>query len=335
MKNLKSWAKKLNLQHKMRYLKLILAFLLSIVFLFILISIFLPKKFEVKRNIIVNADVETTWLQMKNEEHLRRWLEWYQTSENKNDSVLTYKNQNYLLNNFQTAVDSLLMFKLAILESKTIFSHAEFIISREENEKCVVQAKILGKLPFSDRLKGLWMEEKLGNPLEASLNNLKKISEKHFNKKYAFAVAKREEKTQYFLGVKQQIALNEKEFFIKKSIKELNVKGIYGNAPIFMILKQDSLEKFADVLCGYEINENKDAGNFIKIKIPTSKVLKSELKGSIDSLSSVKKTIEEYAGDRDYKLLYPYVEKYSNPFWQNSDTLQWATEVIYRYRRVN
>lgn len=172
-------------------MKKILIFVVGLIALFLVFALFLPSSYHVKRNVTINASIETVFNNVANFNNYLQWNPWSKMDPEARNSISGNGNQagdSWSWDGQVVGKGSLTYVEINELES--IKSKLVFTAPREDTaddlwefEKNGEATKVIwtmkGHLAYPiGRFMGFFLDDMLGEDMEKGLTNLKDFSEK-------------------------------------------------------------------------------------------------------------------------------------------------------------
>ncbi|MGQ9818550.1 MAG: SRPBCC family protein [Candidatus Kapaibacteriales bacterium] len=284
----------------MKIIKGLFLFIVILAMLFFIITLLLPSKYEIEREIEIKAPKTLVYYLIDDLHNWKFWDYWYTLDTNqkrkyigpiwgKNSSFQwESKFQNVgkgivkiLEDNYFNKIHSKLIF------GREMLANSDFTI--EETAKgTIVRWKLYGSLPFVAKWFRFFLDRTAGEDLRQGLINLKKIAEKNILEKVQSFVD--EIPTIYYIGIIDSSSMNPSELTEKFSSTFQEIKNFItkkglkhtASAMTITIAHNFNTHKFIVAIPVEDFQNLNTEGSIILDSIPSSKVVRSVYVGSHD-----------------------------------------------------
>ncbi len=332
-----------------KYLKILIAILVSLLVLIILVSYFAPKQLIVKESIKIEAPAVITYNLVNDYSKWPLWSPWEKLDTN---IVHSYTDKSYGVGakwswkgNEKVGEGSQTI--LASEESKSIKMSLEFngvdgeaisnwTFNESDNTTEVSWDFESPETPFFFKAFNLLMKGALTDSYKEGLNNLKKISEERYNEKIyrGMKIEEVQPDEKYFIIRRQEVSFEDMQQFYAQNLGALFARvqtaGLeMQGMPCGLYYKWDELRGVTDMAAGIPLAEAADFDDYDSLTIPSGRAIQIDYYGDYEGLAEPHTAIDEYM--KDYGLLNnpPMIEEYLTDPGEESDPSKWLTRILY------
>ena len=201
----------------MRILKIVLIIILVIIGLYLLISLFLPGKYDVNRTININAPqraVHSQVIDFKNWEGWSPWLGQDSTMVLKYGSQTSGKGASYSWTSEEMGNGNMQMISATPDTIRTTLNfegqdpaNGYWYLNEVGKGRTEVTWGLNGELSFFERIAGLFMEGQIGGDFEAGLGNLKYLVESQKTKLIELPVNEVSKDSIVYFGITEDVSM--------------------------------------------------------------------------------------------------------------------------------
>lgn len=303
----------------MKIIKGLFLFVVILSIIFFIITLLLPSKYEIEREIEINAPKTLVYYLIDDLHNWKFWDYWYTLDTNQTRKYygpVMGKNSSF---NWESKFQNVGRGSLKILNddyfnkihSEIIFgremlANSDFFIEETPNGT-KVRWKLYGSLPFVAKWFRFFMNKTAGEDLRQGLINLKKIAEKNVAEKVQSFVD--EIPTIHFVGIIDSSLMKPQEISQKFSVafqeieKFIKVKGLKPTASAIAItISYDSNSyKFISAIPVESFQNIFAEGRIFLDSIPSSKVVRSVYIGPYDYLNEAYNKTFQFIQARNFR----------------------------------
>lgn len=335
----------------MRILKIILIIILILVGLYLLISLFLPSRFDVSRTININGPQRAVFAQVSDFKNWEAWSPWLAE-----DSTMTFKypdktsgkGASYSWTSENMGNGNMQM--LEVIDMDTLRTAINFegmdpangywYINDVSKNRTQVTWGFTGELSFFERFYGLFMEGMVASSFETGLGNIKYLVESQDNQLVELPVNRVSKDSITYLSVTETISMTDmaelgSELFARNYGRILSYLGKKAasliTGPPFAIYHEWNEEtRQTTIEFAIPVNTELPGEDDIKKRIlSASQGLEIDYRGPYSLTGQAHVQIEEYAKNNDVELGSFGIEFYVSDPAVEPDTSKWLTKVYY------
>lgn len=303
----------------MKIIKGFFLFVVILAVLFFIITLLLPSKYEIDREITIKAPKTLVYYLIDDLRNWKLWDYWYTLDTNqirKYYGPIFGKNSSF---SWESKFQNLGIGRLKILKDdyfnrihselifgREMYANSDFLIE-ETSDGTKLRWKLYGTLPFVAKWFRFFMNKTAGEDLQHSLINLKKIAEKNVAEKVQSFVD--EIPTFHYVGIidsslmqPQEISQKFSSAFqeINKFISEKGFKPI-ASAIAINISYESNFYKFIAAFPVENLQDISAKGRIILDSIPSSKVVRSVYIGPYDYLNEAYYKTFQFMQSRNFR----------------------------------
>ena len=337
----------------MKMLRQLFFFLLSVIAVAFILTIVVPTKQKVKRDILINKPVEEVYSYLSRLENFNKWSVWSQNDSSLKNSISgtdgTTGAENHWTGDPELSgegnmkiitlkLNEKIKYHLSFKQPKPMEAGSDFELESVNGQTKVTWIFTLETArPWNIFNLFSSLDKKMGVDFEDGLKNLKNILE---GKPMDTPVTTYEVKQMNFPATtfalyRQQVAMNEIAGFyaehLPKLFANLSTAGVTPGTPTGLFYEWDEKSSRTDMAAAIPVPADYTSGND-SIKLSTiagSKAVYVDYYGAYDKTQEAYKTIDKYLADNKLKQKSPVIEQYMNDPQVVKDTAQWHTRIIF------
>lgn len=331
----------------MRIVKIILWVLLALVAIYLIVSLFLPGKYNVSRELRVNAPAKQIYAQVIDFKNWEAWSPWLQE-----DPTMTFKygeqtsgeGAAYSWTSEESGGGKQSIKYASPYDTiKTVInfdgrdpSNGLWTFTSSENGPTIVKWGFSGELGFFSRIFGLFMDGMVGESFEIGLANIKYIVESQKIPEAKLEVYRSQLDSMRFYSITETVAMTElgPDFFGRNFSKinaYLGKEMQNSNRPPFAVFhewNEETRRTTVEVAIPlWSMLEGKD--DIKKREMATTDALFIDYYGPYEFTGKAHQAISEYAMQNGTDLLGMGFEIYVTDPSEEADTSKWLTKIVY------
>jgi effector-binding domain-containing protein/ribosome-associated toxin RatA of RatAB toxin-antitoxin module len=331
----------------MRILKIILWILLVLFLIFLIVSFFLPGKYNVSRELSINAPAKRIYAQVVDFKKWESWSPWLQQ-----DPTMTFKyneqtsgvGANYTWTSedegggkqsikYASPYDTI---KTNIIYDGRDPSHGIWTFKSTQKGITMVKWGVSGELGFFSRIFGLFMDGQIGESFEIGWANLKYMVESEKIEEVKFDVYRSTLDSMNFYSITETLPMTEigPDFFGKNFSKinaYLGKEMKNSKRPPFAIdhvWDEENRRTTVEVAIPlWSLSEGNE--DIKKREMGTTEALFVDYYGPYEFTGKAHQAISEYAEINSIELLEMGMEIFVSDPISETDTMKWLTKVVY------
>lgn len=334
----------------MRILKIVLIVLLIIIGLFLLISLFLPGKYDVSRTININAPQRAVYSQVNDFKNWEAWSPWlgqdstmvlkYGSQTAGKGASYSWKSEDMGNGNMQMNTSTEDTIRTTLNFEGQDPANGYWYFTEVGKGRTEVTWGLYGELGFFERFFGLFMEGQIGGDFETGLGNLKYLVESQKTKLIELPVNTVSKDSIVYFGITEDVTMADmaelgSELFARNYSRILahigkKADSVISGAPFAIFHTWDENTRVASIEFAIPVQTDMEGVDDIRKRVlASSEGLEVNFLGPYSLTGQAHAQIEEYADVNGIELGPIGIEFYVTDPGTEADTSKWLTKVYY------
>lgn len=335
----------------MRILRIIFIFIFVIIGIYLLASLFIPKKYKVEKTLTLNAPVDIVFEQIAS---FKNWEKWSPQKEKDPDVKSLFGLDNKKAGSYWlwkgkkagegritlTEIDPQNQVSYHYSSQKPFITESDGYIKLEPDaNQTKVTWAMEGTFPFYLRVMNLMMERRYGPDFDKGLSLLQKIAEGESkilqNEYFGYRIKETRFDGYKIAYVRKAILIDElDEFFTKNNAKVktevTNCEFKINGAPIALFYRWDFENGVATVAAALPVEGDSTLGNDVGLmQLQPQKALLLNYYGGYKSMKNAYTALDNYIRNKKLSMVKPTLEEYIIGPKQQTDSAKWQTRIWY------
>jgi effector-binding domain-containing protein len=336
----------------MKTLRNILIIVGALVALLLLIAAFLPKEYQLEKEVLVDASPAQVYPFVQTFEKRGEWYPWYRRDPNMERSLEGPDGEVGTISNWKgdpETVGSGSQKLVRLEENRRVETEISFTEPFESQARSYVDLEGEGgktrvawgfesrfPFPMNALIAVMGLESAVGKDYEEGLAKLKEVVETHVKKYGGYVIQSEQLHEQHYLAIRDQVGFAEMEAFQQKKMADLmrfiNAENVQLVGPYsHLYYDWNEQEEMADMAIAMPVKSAPEAmpEAFSLITLPAGKYLYIDHVGDYNSLKDPHENMVKYLEDKNLESQVPAREEYRIGPREEPNPQNWVTRVYY------
>lgn len=335
----------------MRFLKILGIFILSLVVLFLLLGLILPKSYEVSRDVTIDAPRPLVFQHVRTLQAMQEWSPWndldpnqeirYEGEDGTVGAEMHWSGSKDVGKGLQRIVDlkenERIATKLVFLEPFSSEADVEMALS-EAQGGVNVRWTMEGETPFpwNALTPILGFKKAIANDFDKGLSKLKSlVEEQAANPMYdGYKIEVAAIQPTLYIGYRSQVAWADMDRFFQTQMpalyrESMRLKAVMAGPPSALFYEWDEVSQRADLAVVLPVEAEVNLRGGMIERLPAGRAAIIDYYGPYDGTGAAHEAMDAFVKDFGYHVKGPVIEAYITDPATEPDTAKWHTRVIY------
>jgi effector-binding domain-containing protein len=335
----------------MRFLKILGAFLLILVVLFMLLGLILPKEYDVSRSVLIDAPRSLVFQHVRTLTVMETWSPWADRDPDQElrlegedgtvGATMYWSGNKEVGKGLQRIVD--------IIENERVATQLVFIepFSSEADVSLLLSEEADGvevtwsmnstmAFPWNALMPFMGIEKAIGKDFEDGLGRLKAIVEGKVRQPVygGFNIRIEDHPPTTYIGYRSRVRWDDLEAFFARQMpalyrESMRQKAEKAGPPSALYYEWDEVSQTADIALVLPVAAAVALKGGMVEELPGGRMAVIEYMGPYQGTGAAHEAMDAFMADFGYQVVAPVIEAYVTDPAKEPDTSKWLTRVMY------